>query len=145
MLKDDELVKAIATSEPIDLEVTDPGAAAEAIVRRIISSASADEVSEQAEAGALHAADVLGRPLLLQGVSWSSSGFENGPQVYALVSAIDTDTGELLSITCGSRNVMAALFRLGQLGAFPMTDPWVIVEADNPTAGGFRPMWLKKA
>jgi hypothetical protein len=143
--EDAALVNAIAGSEDVELEVLDPDAASEAIVRRIMAAEDTDALSAVAESGALDARSVLNTPLRILDVAFSKSAFDEGPKVFALIRAFVLDTGAEETITCGSRNVMAALLRLKQLGQLPTQDAWVIVEADRPTAGGFYPMWLRKA
>jgi len=143
--EDAALVKAIAGSEDIELEVLDPDAASEAIVRRIMAAPDEDALSGIAEAGALDARSVLNTPMRILDVAFSKSAFDQGPKVFALIRAFILDTGAEETVTCGSRNVMAALLRLKQLGKFPTEDAWVIVEADRPSASGFYPMWLRKA
>lgn len=119
--------------------VVDPQQAQLDIVRRILSSESVDDVLKQQEA--IHASSVLGRPLRIVGIRFQESDFtEAGPDFYMLVDCV-TDDGEPYSITCGAVNVMAQLWKLDQLGAFPLSAQ--IVETERKTKAGYTPMWLE--
>ncbi len=145
-LTDEDLAIAIAgPADAIDVEVLDADVASAEIVARILSATSEDEVAAVAEKGTTRAEDVVGLPLVIQAVRFGKSGFENGPAVYALMECVEPQTGERLTVTCGSRNVMAALLKLKQLDALPTKVPWTIKVADKASAGGYYPMWLVKA
>lgn len=118
--------------------VVDPQQAQIEILRRILASDSIADVLEQTEA--IHAKDVLGEALLIVGTRFQESDFgEAGPDFYMLIDCTTGD-GEPFSITCGAVNVMAQLFRLGQLDAFPMLAS--LVETEKTTKAGYKPMWL---
>lgn len=120
----------------------DPEAVAREIAYRILDAADADELFEQATATS--ARDVLNVPLRIKSVRWQESRYEGeGPKVYALIDAERGDNGDSELITCGSRNVMAQLYRAGQLGMLPMDNFVKLVE--NETARGTGAMWLARA
>jgi hypothetical protein len=119
--------------------VSDPQEAALEIVRRILAAPDAEAVLVQQEA--IHARDVLNETLHVLGFDVNESDFtEGGPSFYMLVNCVDND-GVPYRVTCGAINVMAQLFRLGQLNAFPLDAR--IVESAKQTAAGYRPMWLE--
>lgn len=140
----DTAVEAALTAgaELPELEPQDAAAAGMEIAARILRAESVDEVFEQG--GATPALEVIDVPLIVNGLRWNRSDYEGeGAKVYALIDATRADSGEELTITCGSRNVMAQLYRLDQLGA--LNTPVKIVRAERETARGFRPMWLARA
>lgn len=117
----------------------DPEAAALEIVRRILNAEDVSAVLTQQEA--IHARDVLGQTLHVIGYDANESDYtEGGPSFYMLINCV-TDDGEPYRVTCGAINVMAQLFRLGQLSAFPIDAR--IIESAKPTKAGYRPMWLE--
>lgn len=120
-------------------EPVDPDKAALDIVRRILAGQDAETVLQQT--AAIHARDVLGQDLTITGYDVNESDLEGtGPDFYFLINVVD-ENGELSKITCGAINVMAQLFRLGELQAFPLKAR--IVETGKPTKAGFKPMWLE--
>lgn len=120
-------------------QVIDPEQAALDMVRRILTADSAEEVLEGREA--IHAADVLGQTLTVVGVRWNDSDTAGGPGFYALMDCVDAE-GQGFAVTCGAISVMAQLFRMSELNAFPVRV--CIEEAAKPTKSGYRPMHLRK-
>lgn len=119
--------------------VVDPQQAQLEIVRRILSADTVDDVLKQQEA--IHASTVLGQALRIVGIRFQQSDFtEAGPDFYMLVDCV-TDNGEPFSVTCGAVNVMAQLWKLDQLGAFPLSAQ--IIETERKTKAGYTPMWLE--
>lgn len=128
-----EFMTAAQNQAPVD-----PQQAQLDIIRRILAGNSAADVLEQTSA--LHAADVLGDVLQIIGFTFNESTFDGkGPQFYMLIECVDAD-GEPFKVTCGAVNVMAQLFRLGQLDALPLKAR--ITENEHATAAGYKPMWL---
>lgn len=122
-----------------DQEPVDPQQAALDIVRRILSADAVEDVLKVAEA--VHARDVLGDVLTITGFQFNESAIGgDGPAFYMLIECVDGN-GEAFKVTCGALNVMAQLFRLNQLGALP--GRFRIVESENATRAGFKPMWLE--
>lgn len=136
--ENDELVKRILAK--LDVVDDDPEAAAIEITNRILLATSVDEVL--APRGAVHARDVIGEAFTILGVRWMRSDFPEGTAVYAVMEAKLTRTGEVVAVTCGARNVMAALLKLIELDALPIEV--VLRESDKPSSRGFKPMWLEK-
>ncbi|MCA1569742.1 MAG: hypothetical protein LC798_05355 [Chloroflexi bacterium] len=86
--------------------------------------------------------DVVGVPLLLAGVKWLESTYAEGPRVFAVVEAARSD-GERLTITTGASTILAQLYRINQLGGFPLGARFT--KASKATHQGFYPMWLEPA
>jgi len=136
--RDDSRLAAFLTAAQSAPPV-DPEQAMLDIVRRILSAGDAAEVLDQ-QTG-IHARDVLDQPLQIVGFDYNESDFGGtGPQFYMLLRCVDDD-GQEFRVTCGAVNVMAQLYRLGELGALPIRAK--IVEASKTTAAGFTPMWLE--
>ena len=124
-----------ATSQVLD----DPEAVARAIAQDILTAPTIDEVFARREL--THARDVLGEPLTVLGVRWMQGDYDTaGPGFYAVMEAANHD-GEKVQVSCGARNVMAQLWRLNELGAFPIQV--AIVESGRTTAAGYKPMILE--
>lgn len=119
----------------------DPQLVAREIVSRILEAETPEQVFSQG--AAVHASDILGRPFTARSLRFNRSTFKEGSTVYALIDAEFLDDGSRGVVSCGSRNVMAQLYRLQELKALPANVK--IVEADTPTEQGFKPMWLAQA
>lgn len=116
----------------------DPNRAAREIVQSILDAESADEVLAETEV--THARDMLDEAFVALGVHFHSSDFAGeGSGVYAVIDGATKD-GDKLTITCGARNVVAQLYRLATLNAFPR--PVMIVERGRPKDGKAAPMRL---
>lgn len=141
---DEQIARLIAGTTDADelWAQQDPEEAARAIVARILSSEDEDAVFGLG-AKATPADEVTDVPLIVRDVRFAASSFEAGPSVYALIDAVD-DSGEKLTVSCGSRNVMAQLHWLKVHGKLPTGYAVTISRAERATAGGFYPMWLRK-
>lgn len=129
-----EFLAAAQSQEPVD-----PAQAAMDIVRRILAADSVEDVLKGTPA--IHAGDVVGQPLTIVGFTFNESDLkEGGPGFYMLIECVDAQ-GEPFKVTCGAVNVMAQLWRLGQLDAMPLRAK--ITEAEKATSRGYRPMWLE--
>jgi hypothetical protein len=119
----------------------DPEAVSRAIVHDILSAPTIDEVFRRREL--THARDVLGEPITVLDVRWMKGDYDTeGPGFYAVMDAASAD-GEKVQVSCGARNVMAQLWRLRELDAFPIQV--AIVESGRTTAAGYKPMTLEPA
>jgi len=83
---------------------------------------------------------VLGETLTVLAVRWLKGDFESGPGFYAVIEAANQD-GEKVQVSCGAGTVMAQLWKLGELDAFPIQV--AIVESGRTTAAGYKPMTLE--
>lgn len=121
----------------MDQSVDDPAAVSTAIVASILQAKSVDEVLNRQNT--VDASSVVGQRLAIRGARWMRSDLQEGPGFYALIDAANDD-GEPLLITCGSRNVMAQVYRLIELNALPCYA--AIEESERATAAGYHPMSL---
>lgn len=117
---------------------TDPDEAARAIVTRILSAETAEDVLKVA--GTLSAEDVLGQPMMIHDVRWMRSAFEEGVGAFGVLSITRGEDGVAEALTCGSRNVVAQVARLAQLDALPIRCK--LVRTEKATTAGFYPLWL---
>lgn len=123
-----------------EVETVDPDAISAEIMQRILNATTAEAVLGK---GAIDASSVLNQRLVLRGVRWNkSTKGESGPGFYALLDVANVD-GEPMTVTCGSRNVMAQAWRLADLGLLPLGVR--IMESPVETAAGGRPMWMELA
>ncbi len=119
----------------------DPEAIAADIARRILE---APDTNAALQLGvAVHAREILGQPIVITGFRFQESGFDSGPGAYAVLDAVNDDTGEGFAVTCGGVNVMAQLIRLAMDGDLPKRVK--IIETDRQTKQGYYPMWLVPA
>jgi hypothetical protein len=139
-----KIAEAIGAEQGHDVEFLTSEDAAREIIARILEAEDFDAILSSGST--TPAEDVLDVPFVLRDVRFQKSGVEGeGPPVYALIEAVDPETGETLTITCGSRNVMAQALRLKQTGNLPTPKPVRIFRVDRPSASGFYPMWLGAA
>lgn len=123
------------------LAIRDPQEAIGAIMDRILSATTVDQVFEIA--GTLGADDMLNTPFKLDKVEFAESTFEDGPPVYAIMTATRVDDGSEFVLTCGGSNVVTQLASAARFGEIPFA---LVLERNvKPTANGFYPLWLKKA
>jgi hypothetical protein len=134
-----EILQAIVGGE--SLPETNAQQSQAGIVARILGAEGADNVLDMGEP--TKAEELEQVPLLVKGVSWQRSTFEEGPGVYAVIDATREDQNEPLKVTCGSVNVMTQLLKLQTMGAFPQKVK--IVKSSKPTASGYYPFWLQPA
>lgn len=136
--RDSDAALARFLSSATEQAPVDPAAATMDIIRRILAGDTAEDVLQQQ--AALHARDFINDPLTILGYTYNESDFEQGPKFYMVIDAVTSD-GESAKITCGALNVMAQLFRLNELKAFPIKAR--IVETGKATKAGYKPMWLE--
>lgn len=113
----------------------------QSIVERILGAATIDEVFAIQEAR--HARDLLGVPIEVTDFKFQESAFDEGAKYYVVLDAYDVDSGEKMAVTCGGATVVAQLYRLGQLGAFPVKVKFT--QTKRPTKSGKFPMSLEPA
>lgn len=122
-----------------EVESQDTDAATVEILARILRAESVDDVL--APQAPVPLQQLIGFPIVVDGVRWMRSDFDEGPGMYALVDAVHRDTGEKFLGTCGGMNVLAQLFAMDRLGAFPVHV--VVTRARKATANGYFPLWLE--
>lgn len=123
-------------------EFEDAEQASRDIVMQILNAKDVESVFEGADT--TPARDLLGVPIRILSAKAKRSAYEGGATMFLLIDAVrlDQESGEVIKVTTGARNIMAQLYRLTQLNALPVA--CVIVESERPTAEGYRPLWLKR-
>lgn len=111
------------------------------IAERILDSETVDQVLSPSVATPWRS--MLGTPVVVLGLTWRRSSFDESAGVYAIVEAANPATGEPLTLTTGSFGVMVQLFKLWQMGALPAT--LQLLPLDKRTARGFEVFYLQKA
>jgi len=115
----------------------DSDAAAEAIVRSILEAAD-----PLARVEAVGGRDLLGVPLRVTSVEWRNSDLAgDGLGIFAVLHATQQD-GTEVAVTCGSRNVLAQLYRVARDGVFPVD---ISFSESKPTAKGYTALWIGHA
>lgn len=83
-----------------------------------------------------------GVPYLVRGVRWNPSTLEGETEAYAVIDAVNMDTGEPTMLQTSSRQSMFTLFLAAHRGWFPL--PLMMV-ASKQSARGFTPLHLELA
>ena len=79
--------------------------------------------------------------LVIRGITKRPAEFEGGLPWFLVVDAVDEATGNMLTLTTGSVNIVAQLTRAWSLDLFPIRAKVVI--AAKPTRSGFYPQRLQ--
>jgi hypothetical protein len=136
----DKLDEILLTGE-LNVEIVDdPNEISRQIVAQLLNAADDEELQNFGNAtGWRELQDI---PVELHGFRWQASSFEGeGAPVYFIVSATRLDTGERVTLTTGSMNVLAQLSNMARRGTL-VGSVWMLHQADNPTRQGYRPLWL---
>jgi hypothetical protein len=133
-----DLGRILVTGE-FDTEVIDDP---DQISRQIIEELLSAETDEELErvGGAKGWMEYEGVPVEIGGFRWRKSDYTEGAPIYLVVFATDMRDGERLTLTTGSKNVIAQLINLARRDRFPAVR--MLTRADKPTAKGFYPLWL---
>lgn len=122
----------------------DPEAISREIIAQLLAATSDDELENRK---ALSWRDELaGVPLELRSFHWRPSGFKDkdgtpqGQRVFFVVQAVRLDTGEFVTTTTGSANVLAAIVNLAKRGRIPGAIRQL--EKLPETSNGFTPLAL---
>jgi hypothetical protein len=86
--------------------------------------------------------EVIGQALRIQRVRWMQSQKNANVPIYALIEAVDADTGEKVLITCGATNVVAQLIAAEEHDWLPLDVMFTVPK--DPTARGYYPVTLRK-
>lgn len=136
----DRLDEILLTGE-LNVEIVDdPNEISRQIVAQLLASESDEELQNFGNAtGWRELPDV---PMELHGFRWQASSFEGeGAPVYFIVSATNLESGERVTLTTGSMNVLAQLSNMARRGTL-VGSVWMLHVADTPTKQGYRPLWL---
>lgn len=138
LAKPDEDIAPYLLGDAEMVGIEDPQQIQQAITKAILDAPDLDSLL--APTTTTPAAEVTGRPLIIRGLRWMKSSFDEGPSVYVIIEAVARDTGELLTVSCGALGVMAKLYRATSQGwALP---PVIIHKATKATANGYYPLDL---
>lgn len=80
---------------------------------------------------------VLDRLIIVTGIKRQASAYADGLGVFLVVSATDTETGELLTFTTGAVSVVAQLVRAYTANLFPAKG--FLRQSATPSANGYYP------
>lgn len=116
--------------------VADPAEIAERLTLDVLKAESLEAIFAGAKMAS--ADDVSGIPLRVLGVQWNPSSFGEGPTFYAVLDCVDDNTGESITVGCGSVLVLAQLIRVQELRLFPITITFK--RRTRATAAGFYPI-----
>jgi hypothetical protein len=143
----DELDEILLTGE-LNVEVVeDPEQMGREIVAQLLSATSDAELESFGDAVGWREFAVPasrpedGTPMEIRGFRWRPSSFEEGAPVFFVVRATRLDTGSPVTLTTGSLNVLAQLSNMARRGTL-VGAIRVLVEKDEKTKGGFKPLWL---
>lgn len=143
----DELDQILLTGE-LNVEVVeDPDQISRQIVAQLLAAESDEELEAFGDAigwreFAVPKSRVAeGTPIEIRGFRWRPSSFEEGAPVFFVVAGIRLDTGDRVTLTTGSLNVLAQLSNMARRGTL-VGAVRVMVEADKATQRGFKPLWL---
>jgi|SRR6516165_6844513 hypothetical protein len=133
--------RGVELMDQLGIRLSDPDGMQWEIAERLALANTAEELFNPN--GALGWSQQMDRRVIVRRVRWLPSDMDGGAGFYALVDAVDADSGEALVLTSGSFNVLVQLARAEQLGI--LNDPVKLVESDRPTADGYRPQRLVQA
>jgi hypothetical protein len=122
-----ELEAGVTLNNPADFAAT--------IQEKILAAATIEDVFAEAEASALGIENFVDIPLELQDFSLSRSKFNEPGQlpVFAVVDAVNLDTGEKVTFSCSAQSALTQLWRFRELESFPL--PASV--KGRPTAAGY--------
>lgn len=129
--------QAITTGELDMPEVESNEDAHRAIVARILAADTPEALLQMTNTTPLQ--DMEGIALEVTDVRFMRSAYDEGPPIYALVDAVNLETGEAVTITTGSLNVLAQLVAAKGKGWLPIRG---VPTPSKQTAAGFKAWWL---
>lgn len=132
---------AALLTEMKDRAELDPEQVAQEIVNRILHAATIDEVLASGEAR--HAREILDQAVIVTAIKLNESDYADHAGIYMVADCSDPEFGESFAVTCGSATVMAQLYRLSELNAFPCKVKFT--QSRKATRNGFFPMRLEPA
>jgi len=137
----DAAYAAILDGEPLNDKYDDPEVVSRAIVQRILDSDTFEDVFAPQDLKAW--GDFEGVPVKVQTFHLNRSAFagEGGSSIYAVVDMTILSSGEVVTVTCGGRNVLAQLVKMLEKGWFDRP----VTLTSKPTAAGYSAQWLTAA
>lgn len=136
----DQLDEILLTGE-LNVEVVDdPGEVSRQIVAQLLAAQSDEDLENFGNATGWK--ELAGIPMELHGFRWLPSTFDEGAAVFFVVQATRLDTGERVTLTTGSLNVLAQLSNMARRGTL-VGAIRELTEAETATRQGFKPLWLR--
>lgn len=135
-----ELDEILLTGE-LNVEIVDdPAEISRQIVAQLLAAESDDELENFGSATGWK--DLMNIPVEIHGFRWLPSTFEGqGAAVFFVVQATRLDTGERVTLTTGSMNVLAQLSNMARRGT--LVGAVRQLEEASETRQGFKPLWLR--
>lgn len=135
--------RMLATREYVNTTVTTAGLWADTsgLIDDILNAASLEKALKVFDS--TPAEEVLDVPLTIENVTFLPSQFDDnmtGVGVFALIRAMDRNTGEMLTISCGAASVAATLLKAQVEGWLPAD---LKITQGSKTANGFYPLNLE--
>ena len=118
--------------------VDDPAEVSKQIVNELLNAKTDDELEYVGTAEGW--GEYEGIPIEIRSFRWRPSDFDNSA-IYAVVFGTRLDTGDPVTLTTGSLNVMAALSNMARRGLFPGAIR-ILKRAEKPTKANFYPHFL---
>lgn len=135
----DELDEILRTGEMNAEVVDDPDSISRSIIAQLLGADSDEALQDFGNATGWR--ELLDTPIELHGFRWRVSDYQEGAPIYFIVSGTRLDTGERVTLTTGSLNVLAQLSNMARRGTL-VGGIWQLHEAEKPTKAGFKPLWL---
>jgi hypothetical protein len=107
-----ELEAILLGAQEVPELVEDPAQIQREILAQLLSAESDAELEAMNQAQGW--GELEGVPMLLHSFKWRPSEFEEGPPVYFIVFGTRLDTGEPVTLTIGSVNVLAQLTNMAK-------------------------------
>jgi hypothetical protein len=115
------------------------GAGIESILQQLLTATDVDTLN--APWDATNGRALAGRTLSIRSIIRRPSQFEDGPQLFLVVDAVDAKTGENVTFTSSALAVLVQLAMAYNLGMFPIMAE--VVVAERPTERGYYPYHLR--
>lgn len=134
-----QLDEILRTGELNAEVVDDPDSISRSIIDQLLAADSDEALQDFGNA--IGWKELLNVPIELRGFRWRVSDYSEGAPIYFIVSGTRLDTGEGVTLTTGSLNVLAQLSNMARRGTL-VGGVWQLHEAEKATKAGFKPLWL---
>ncbi|MGH9203675.1 MAG: hypothetical protein ACRD2A_20810 [Vicinamibacterales bacterium] len=125
-----EVPTAVTPEDPIEVQ--------REILRRIFASETPGQLAQTLKATPWQ--EHMGEPFEIRDFRLRHSSFNEGAAVFAVLDAIQTETGERLTLTCSGMNVLATIMQHKRMGWLPWR--WRLTQTDRPTSSGYNVLIL---
>lgn len=135
----DQLDEILRTGEMNIEVIDDPDSISRSIIDQLLAADSDEQLQDFGNATGWR--ELLEVPIELRGFRWRVSEYAEGAPIYFIVSGTRLDTGDGVTLTTGSLNVLAQLSNMARRGTL-VGGVWQLHEAEKATKAGFKPLWL---